>query len=113
MRFLILAAAVGAVALPATAADAQYGRGDNGYAFRQRECQRDLRNADSRREYYQIMRECRRFLAAPNRDQWRYGNRYGNRYNDRYRSGYDNGYNRGNYRDNGRYWDGYRWRDRD
>lgn len=99
MRFLILAAAVGAVALPATAADAQYWRGDNGFAFRQRECQRDLRNADTRREYYQIMRVCHRFLGASNRVQWRYGNSYGNPYRD-------------NYRDNGRYWDGYRWRSR-
>jgi hypothetical protein len=100
MRFLILAAAAGAVALPAGAASAQYYGGyGNSYGYgrndrvRQelRECQRELRRAESRREYYRELRECRREIAQA-RGYSRYG--YGNRY-DRDR----------------RYWDGYRWRD--
>jgi hypothetical protein len=99
MRFLILAAVAGAVALP-SAASAQYygGRGygyGNGYGYNnrvrreQRECSRELRRADSRREYRRELRECRREI-----NQARYG------YRDNYRS-----------RDR-RYWDGYRWRNR-
>jgi hypothetical protein len=109
MRFLILAAVAGAVALPATAANAQYYGGNYRYGYgnnyrgdrvaqEQRECQRELRRADSRREYQRELRECRREIAAARRDQYGYGNRYGNRYNDGY------------YNDGGRYWDGYRWR---
>lgn len=97
MRFLILATALGAVAIPATAASAQYYRGDHrGYHqsdVRQevRECRRELRRADSRREYRRELRECRREIALARR-------------------GYDRGYG---YRDdNRRYWDGYRWRNR-
>ena len=107
MRFLILAAAVGAVALPATAASAQY-YGGYGYGYgygyghrndrvRQevRECRRELRRADSRREYRRELRECQREIAQARRYSYRPG------YNDY-------GYGRG--RD--RYWDGYRWRGR-
>jgi hypothetical protein len=102
MRFLILAAAVGAVALPAGAASAQYygGYGNNGYGNNrvrqeQRECQRELRRAESRREYYRELRECRREIAEARRHSYGRGyDRYG--YGDRDR----------------RYWDGYRWRDR-
>lgn len=88
MRFLILAAVAGAVALP-TAASAQhyggrgYGYGHGGYGYNnrevrqeQRECARELRRADSRREYRRELRECRREIAAA---------RYGYRDNDRYR----------------------------
>jgi hypothetical protein len=98
MRFLILAAVAGAVAIP-TAASAQhyggrgygqnyggygqgyngYGRGGYGYNNRevrreQRECARELRRADSRREYRRELRECRREI-----NQARYG------YRDNYR----------------------------
>jgi hypothetical protein len=107
MRFLILAAAGAAIALPATAASAQNGYGNgNGYgnnnSVRQIEwqCQRALRNADSRREYYMIQRDCQRRIAWAQRASY---NRSDNRYDrdrDRYRD-----------RDNdNRYWDGYRWR---
>jgi len=109
MRFLILAAVAGAVALP-TAASAQYygGRGygygqGNGYGYNnrvqreRRECARELRQARSRWEYQRELRECRREIAAA---------RYG--YSSRDRDDY--GY-RDNYRDR-RYWDGYRWRNR-
>jgi hypothetical protein len=98
MRFLILAAVAGAVALP-TAANAQYygGRGyGQGYGYNnrvrqeQRECQRELRHARSRWEYRRELRECRREI-----NQARYG------YRDNYRYGRDR-----------RYWDGYRWRNR-
>jgi hypothetical protein len=96
MRLLILAAAIGAVAIPATA-NAQYYGGRGGYNNRevrqeQRECRRELRRADSRREYQRELRECRREIAAARhgyRDRdYRYGdddyrgrrNRYGNRW---------------------------------
>ena len=98
MRLLILAAVAGAVALPRAAHAQYYGRGygysnygNNNYRVRQerRECARELRRADSRREYRRELRECRREIAAARRGH--------------YRSGY--------YRDR-RYWDGYRWRNR-
>jgi len=72
MRFLILAAVAGAVALP-SAANAQYygGRGygyGQGYGYgynnrvqrERRECARELRNARNRWEYQRELRECRR-----------------------------------------------------
>jgi hypothetical protein len=98
MRILILAAAIGAVALPASAASAQYwGGGGHNDRVRQeqRECQRELRHADSRREYERELRECRREIAQARRHE------YG-RYSD---NGYGRGYDR-----SGRYWDGYSWR---
>ena len=90
MRFLILAAAIGAVALPAGAANAQY-RGGYGYGYgnnrevrqERRECRRELRRADSRREYRRELRECRREIArarAGYRDYDRRGYRWRNRY---------------------------------
>jgi hypothetical protein len=99
MRILILAAAVGAVALPASAASAQYWGGNNRVRQEQRECQRELRHADSRREYQRELRECRREIAQARRQQYRrYSDNngyYGDRYDrdDRYRDGY-----RGRYR---------------
>ena len=79
---------------------AAYGYGNRGEVRQeQRECRRELRRADSRREYRRELRECRREIAAArrgyDRDRWDYdrGRRYG-------------------YRDRGRYWDGYRWRNR-
>src|SRR5438105_4424834 len=89
MRFLILAAAVGAAALPATAASAQYWGGNNGYNYQQqRECNRALRHADTRWEYDRIMRRCQR-ITAHSYDYGRYrDNGYGDRYNN-----------------DGRYWD--------
>ena len=99
MRFLILAAVAGAVALP-TAASAQY-YGNRGYGYgqgygygygnnrqvrrEQRECARELRRARSRWEYQRELRECRREINAA-----RYGYSYrDNRYRDRrYRDSY-------------------------
>ena len=77
MRKLILAAAMTAVAMPVavtpTPADAQ-----SGYNTRRelRECRRELRNADNRREYWRERRECERELARARRDDWRRWNRY-------------------------------------
>jgi hypothetical protein len=101
MRFLILAAAIGAVAIPATA-NAQYygGRGGYNYGYNNRdvrqeyrECQRELRRARNRWEYQRELRECRREIAQARRGSYR-------------------GYNAGYYGRDRRYWDGYRWRNR-
>ena len=103
MRKLILAAglAVAASVIPMSGASAQYrGYGyDRGNHYGQydrdvrqevRECRRELRRADSRREYQRELRECRREIARA-----RYDDRYGrSRYGDRYR------------------YDDRRWRDR-
>ena len=69
-----------------------YGHYDRDVRRELRECRRELRRADSRREYYRELRECRREIARA---------RYG-RYDDRY------GYGR---RDDRRD-DDRRWRDR-
>jgi len=92
MRILILAAAVGAIALPATAANAQWRGGyhQNDVRQEQRECRRELRRADSRREYRRELRECRREIADARRDRR------------------DDRWDRRGHR--GRYWDGRRWR---
>jgi opacity protein-like surface antigen len=91
MRMLVLAASLAAaVALPATVASAQryggyngngYGYGHRGSDVRDelRECRRELRRADSRREYYRELRECRREIAEARRDSRR-------GYYDNYRS---------------------------
>lgn len=105
MRDLILTAALAATILPMAAAPAQsWNRGYYGndrvgsVRHERRECQHELRNADSRREYNRELAECRREISQAERRQ--YGNRYG--------YGYNNGYAN----NSGRYWDGYRWRNR-
>jgi hypothetical protein len=70
MRILILAAAVGATALPAGAASAQYWRGDNRVRQEQRECQRELRHARNRWEYDRELRECRREIDRARRHDY-------------------------------------------
>ena len=104
MRILILAAALGATALPAGAASAQYwGGGYNGHNNRvrqeQRECQRELRHARNRWEYERELRECRREIAHARRQQYRHhnGNYYDARYSDNYYGDRYDGY-RGRYR---------------
>ena len=88
MRTFILAAAVGAAALPATAASAQYWGGNDRVRQEQRECQRELRHARNRWEYERELRECRREIAQARYRQYRrhdgygYGDRDG-RYRDR------------------------------
>jgi Ni/Co efflux regulator RcnB len=94
MRVLILAASAAAVALPvavATPAAAQ----SRQYRQELRECNRELRRADSRREYRRELRECRRELNRAQRyrswgryDYNRYEPGYNRYYADRYyRSG--------------------------
>jgi hypothetical protein len=85
MRILILAATVGAVALPAGSASAQYWGGNDRVRHEQRVCQRELRHASNRWQYDRLLRECRREIAGGRRhDYRRYGdNDRGDRY-DRY-----------------------------
>ena len=99
MRKMIIAAAMAATAMPmamATPAAAQ-GRETR---QEQRECNRELRNADTRREYRREMRECRRELRQAQRRDWRQFRRYD--YN-RYEPGYNAYYADDYYRD-GRYY---------
>ena len=84
MRTLILAAAVGAAALPATAASAQYWGGNDRVRHEQRECQRELRQARNRWEYERELRECRRETARARYQQYRRNDGYGYGYGDRY-----------------------------
>ncbi len=86
MRPLILAAMAAAVSIPAlaTPAEAQ----NRNYRQEVRECNRELRRADSRAEYRGELRECRRELTQARRQDnrqnardWRQYNRYDyNRY---------------------------------
>ena len=117
MRKVILAAAaLGAFAIPAAPAAAQYWgggyrsyHGDREYRQELRECLRELRRADSRREYRRERRECRRELREARRDARRDGYAYGGGY---YRQPYGGYYVQpyGHGYDSRRYWDGYRWR---
>ena len=86
MRMFILAAALGATALPAGAASAQYWGGGDRVRHEQRECQRELRHTRNRWEYERELRECRREIAQARRQEYRH---------DRYDR--DDGY-RGRYR---------------
>jgi len=79
MRMLLtaaLAGSIGAVAIPASASAQSWGNNDYREYRRdvrqaQRECRRDLRRADSRREYNRELRDCRRDLREARRDYWR------------------------------------------
>jgi hypothetical protein len=98
MKYLILATAAAAVAVPtviATPAEAQYRSRE--YQRELRECNRELRRADSRREYRQELRECRRELNRAQR--YRTWGRYDyNRYEPGYRAYYaDRYYRSGSY----------------
>jgi hypothetical protein len=97
-KFLIAAttAAVAApLALTATPAAAQ----NRNYNREVRECNRELRRADSRAEYRQELRECRRELNRAQRQDWRRYGRYDwNRYEPGYNRYYaDRYYRSGNY----------------
>jgi hypothetical protein len=103
MRKLLIWATAAALLAPglATTAEARpygyYGGGSHYYGNsvrrEQRECQRELRRADSRREYRRELRECRREIARARHNQrdWR---------RDRWHDRHDN------WRDDRRY--GYR-----
>jgi hypothetical protein len=82
MRNMIIAiAAAAATLLPATAVSAQ-GYGYNGYHGRnsvqreRRECRRELRRADDRREFRRELRECRREISRARRHSHRGYDRY-------------------------------------
>lgn len=88
MKPLILAAGLAAVASPvviAAPAEAQ----SRAYQRELRECNRELRRADSRKEYRREQRECRRELRAAERRDYRRFARYN--YN-RYEPGYNRYY---------------------
>lgn len=108
MRLLILAAGLAAIAIPAAASahphHNRYGYGYNNSetARELRECRREIRRADSRRERREEVRECRRELRDARWDDRRRGYRSGYYY-VRPRYGTAWGYRT-------RYWDGYRWR---
>ena len=74
MRKLILATAVAVSAIPFAAPASA----DQGYNERQerRECARELRNADTRREYRRERRECAREIAQARNQDWRTYRRY-------------------------------------
>ena len=98
MKKMILAAATCALAVPMVSAPAQaQGRNERQEI---RECNRELRRANSRAEYRYELRECRRELRQAQRQDWRNYNRYDyNRYEPGYRGYYADRY----YRD-GRYY---------
>lgn len=77
MRKLILTALVAATAIPLAAAPANAAqRGSSNEMQERRECDRELRNADSNREYRSERRECAREIAQARRQDWRQGRRY-------------------------------------
>jgi len=75
MRKLILAASVAAAAMPIALAAPANAQGYN-EAREARECNRELRNAQTRREYLRERRECQRELARARNRDWRTYNRY-------------------------------------
>jgi Ni/Co efflux regulator RcnB len=77
MRKLILAAIMTATAMPLTLA-LPAAAGAQGYneTREARECNRELRNADTRREYRRERRECARELSQARNRDWRTYNRY-------------------------------------
>ncbi len=73
MRKLILATAVAVSAIPFAAPASAQGRNE---LQERRECARELREADNRREYRQERRECAREISQARREDWRRYNRY-------------------------------------
>lgn len=86
MKSLMIAATAAAVGLPTVAATPAVAAGPREVRKEQRECQRELRRADSRREYNREIRECRREINQAQRDvrrdrrerirDWRQARRY-------------------------------------
>ena len=102
MRVLIIAAAAGAVALP-TAFSTPAAAQSRQYRQEVRECNRELRRANSRAEYRQELRECRRELNRAQRQGARDYRRYRNYDYNRYEPGYNRYYADRYYR-SGRYY---------
>ena len=76
MRKLILTALVAATAMPMAAIPAAAQPYGSNERHEQRECARELRNADSSREYRHEQRECDREISQARRQDWRQGRRY-------------------------------------
>jgi hypothetical protein len=76
MRKFILAALVAATAMPVAVTPAAAQPRYSNEAKEQRECNRELRNADSRREYRSEQRECAREISRARGQDWRQGRRY-------------------------------------
>jgi len=76
MRKLLLTGLVAATAMPLAIAPAYAQQGYSNERQERRECNRELRNADSRREYRRERRECAREINQARRQDWRQGRRY-------------------------------------
>jgi len=86
MKRMILAAATIAVASPIALAAPAAAQNRN-YNREVRECNRELRRADTRAQYRQQLRECRRDLRRAQKQDWRRYSRYDyNRYEPGYQS---------------------------
>jgi hypothetical protein len=98
MNKLLICAALAVPALPVAAAAQPYGYGGGNNEVRRelRECNRELRRADSRWEYQRELRECRREVAQARREARRWNGR-GHYRNDGYRGQYRNDNYRGYY----------------
>jgi hypothetical protein len=71
-KLIVWAAMVAMTALPTVASAQRYHGGYNNNVRREvQECRRELRNADSRREYRREQRECRREISQARRDTHR------------------------------------------
>jgi Ni/Co efflux regulator RcnB len=99
MRKFVLAATAAACAMPVAFAAPASAQGRETYR-EQRECERELRRADSRREVRQERRECRRELRQAQRRDWR---QYRNYDYNRYEPG-NNAYYADEYYRDGRYY---------
>ena len=98
MNRIILASAAIAVAAPVLVAAPAAARSNQQRELR--ECNRELRRADSRAEYRRELRECRREISRAKAQDWRRYSRFDyNRYEPGYRAYYADRY----YRD-GRYY---------
>lgn len=102
MKTFLIAASAAAVVTPValpTVANAQ----SRQVRQEQRECNRELRRADNRREYNRELRECRREVNKAQRQTARDWRRYRNYDYNRYEPGYNRYYADRYYRD-GRYY---------
>ena len=98
MRSLMIAATAVAATMPIAIASPAEAQSRN-YNREVRECNRELRRADSRAEYRRELRECRREVNRAQRQDWRRYSRYDyNRYEPGYNRYYaDRYYRSGNY----------------
>ena len=104
MNRMILAASAFAVAAPMAIAAPAAAQSRN-YNQEVRECNRELRRADSRAEYRAELRECRRELRQAQRQDARNWQRYSRYDYNRYEPGYNRYYADRYYRDGSYYAD--------